>query len=115
FPGHVGGRAAPLEAPRELAPAPRLAREKIDGRPPRRLGVERRPLAHRASGAPARRRHRFRKGLLSASACATDAVAAGGGTAFDAPASHVISPVERMPFTFKSKSSGLVAASRAVS
>src|SRR5881296_1200274 len=42
-------------------------------------------------------------------------VGAAAGGAAGAAVSQVISPVERMPLTFRSKSSGLVAASRAVS
>src|SRR5580765_4328464 len=77
--GDIGGRAAPLEAPRELPPTPRLSREEVNGRPPRRLGVERRALTRRAAGTSARRRHRLRNSYFAALSAAFSAPA--GATA----------------------------------
>ena len=117
--GDLGGGAAADQAPRQVGPGPRTPREQIGRDQSCRTLVE---LAKRTSPTLA--------GLSGRGAITTSSSASGygllkngldvGGLAaasscfFFSP-SNVSSPVEKMPRTLRSKSSGLVAASRAVS
>src|SRR5439155_25296150 len=94
------GSAAALQAPEELAAGPRPPREKIGRRQARGGGVE------EALG----RYDRLKKGL--APAAPARGCMSGGLSSFFC--SNDCSPVEKMPRTLRSKSSGLDAASRAV-
>ncbi len=117
--GDLGGGAAADQAPRQVGLGPRTPREQIGRDQSCRALVE---LAKRTSPTLAGLRGRgaittssspsgygFLKngldvgGLAAASSC------------FFFSTSNVSSPVEKMPRTLRSKSSGLVAASRAVS
>src|SRR5712691_9725363 len=102
--GDFGWGAAADQTAREVGASPRPAREEIGGGQARRALIEWEQLARRA---PPWGYGRLKKGLavggLAASSC------------FFFSPSYVSSPVEKMPRTLRSKSSGLVAASRAVS
>jgi hypothetical protein len=110
--GDIGRSATTTETARELLSAPGFSREQIEGGQGRGLLIERRlvpaPRGHRLPG----RAQPLRKGEV---VLARDWATGCGDAWGDGDACQVISPVERMPLTFKSKSSGLVAASRAVS
>jgi hypothetical protein len=95
--GDVGWGPATVEASGQVRRRPRTAREEVGGGQPRAPRVE--------DGDSPRRYDRRAKGLGGAFP----------GGAWSAAASSVCSPVEKMPRTLRSKSSGLVAASRAVS
>ena len=99
--GHGRGSAAALQAPGELAAGPRPPREKIGRRQARGGGIEE----------PLRGYDRLKKGLAPA-APARGCMSGGLSSLF---CSNDCSPVEKMPRTLRSKSSGLDAASRAVS
>src|SRR5213080_1383280 len=99
--GHGRGSAAALKAPGELAAGPRPPREKIGRRQARGGGIEE----------PLRGYDRLKKGLAPA-APARGCMSGGLSSLF---CSNDCSPVEKMPRTLRSKSSGLDAASRAVS
>src|SRR5882724_5204579 len=99
--GDLGGSATAPEAAGQLAAAPGLAGQKIEGRQSGGLRVQRR-------GGPRQCYPAFLpKGLRAA--------AAGAAVLLPPGCSQVISPVEKMPLILRSKSSGFVAASRAVS
>src|SRR5213078_3876854 len=98
--GHVRRRATTLEAQGELPAGPRPPREEIRRREARGGGVED-ALA---------RYDRLKKALAPV---ALRGCMSGGFSSFFC--SNDCSPVEKMPRTLRSKSSGLVAASRAVS
>ena len=97
--GHVVRRTATLEAPGELAAGPRPPREEVGRRAARGGGVE----------ATLGRYDRLKKAL----AALLRGIISGGFSSFFC--SNDCSPVEKMPRTLRSKSSGLDAASRAVS
>src|SRR6185295_18041478 len=112
--GDLGGGAPAPEPAGQLAAAPGLAGQKIEGRQSGGLRVQRR--CGRRRGYPAF----LPKGLRAAGAGAAGAMPGWAGAAVDAVVlppgcSQVISPVEKMPLILRSKSSGFVAASRAVS
>src|SRR5258705_981278 len=96
---NVGGRAAPPQTRGHVARGPRVPGKEVGGREPRGPRVE-------SSARTARTRYDLLKkelpagdtGALSVARCSNDC-----------------SPVEKMPRTLRSKSSALVAASRAVS
>ena len=98
----IRGRAATAQARGEVAGGPRVAREEVGGREPRGPRVERSARTARA------RQDRLKKELP-----AGETGAAGARSL--ARCSKDCSPVEKMPRTLRSKSSALVAASRAVS
>jgi hypothetical protein len=105
--GQFGGSAAADEAPGEVGAGPRAAGQQIRGDPTGGRRGERR--ARRAG----RSYFFLAKGLPPG-----EVVPGGGGVpaaGFFCSPSNVISPVEKMPRTLRSKSSALVAASRAVS
>src|SRR2546428_584870 len=99
--GRGGGRPAAPKAPVGLGAGPRPPREKIGRRQARGGGIEE----------PLRGYDRLKKGLAPA-APARGCMSGGLSSLF---CSNDCSPVEKMPRTLRSKSSGLDAASRAVS
>jgi len=98
----VGGGPAAAQAPLQLASRPGAAGEEVGGGQPRGPRVE--SSARTARG----RQERLKKELP-----AGETGAAGARSLFRC--SNDCSPVEKMPRTLRSKSSALVAASRAVS
>lgn len=105
--GQLGGGSAADEAPGEVGAGPRAAGQQIRGDP---TGGRRRERRARGAG---RGYFFLAKGLPPG-----EVVPGGGGVpaaGFFCSPSNVISPVEKMPRTLRSKSSALVAASRAVS
>src|SRR4030095_3414652 len=114
------------QTPAQFPPAPALPREESEGGHPRAAEVEGGPRPGRTPRPPRAHGQGFlEKGPPDPPGGRLGSPAAGrGGAAARAPGwgccppplvSHVISPVEKMPFTLRSKSSALVAASRAVS
>jgi hypothetical protein len=105
--GQLGGGAAADEPAGEVGASPRTARQQIRGDPTGGRRGERRA------------RRGLRSYFFLANGLPPGEVAPGGGgapaTGFFCSPSNVISPVEKMPRTLRSKSSALVAASRAVS
>lgn len=99
--GDVGRRAAPAQTRREIASGPSAAGEEVGGREPRGPRVE-------DSARTARTRQDLLKKELPVGVT-------GAGARSVARCSNDCSPVEKMPRTLRSKSSALVAASRAVS
>ena len=94
--GDIGRRAAAPQATGQLGARPGAAREEVGGHEPGAAGVERRRGYFRLNGLGA-------PGLGDPSAV------------FGCSVSNVSSPVEKMPRTLRSKSSGLDALSLAVS
>ena len=99
--GDVGGRPAPAQTRSQVARGPGAAGEEVGGREPRGPRVE-------DSARTARTRQDFLKKELPLEET-------GAGARSVARCSNDCSPVEKMPRTLRSKSSALVAASRAVS
>ena len=99
--GDIRGRAAPSEACGEVARGPGAAGQEVGGCEPRGPRVE-------SSARTARTRYDLLKKELPAGET-------GDGARSVVRCSNDCSPVEKMPRTFRSKSSALVAASRAVS
>jgi hypothetical protein len=97
------GRAAPPQPRGEIAGGPGVAGEEVGGREPRGPRVE-----SSARTARTRRGYLLKKEL-------PDGETGPAGARSVARCSNDCSPVEKMPRTFRSKSSALVAASRAVS
>lgn len=98
---HVGGRPAAAQAALQLAGRPGAAGEEVGGSQPRGPRVE--SSARTARG----RQDRLKKELPAGET--------GAGARSLVRCSNDCSPVEKMPRTLRSKSSALVAASRAVS
>src|SRR5437879_5362944 len=105
--GDLRRRAPTPEPPAQLARAPGLHGQKLEGRQLGGLRVQLPRLSRRARASAARRHQPFLK--------TPGRVTEGAPTNPALEESQVISPVEKMPLTLRSKSSGLVAASRAVS
>src|SRR6266850_1579600 len=97
--GDVRGRAAPPQPRGEIARGPGVPGEEVGGREPRGPRVE-------SSARTARTRYDLLKKELPAGATGARSLVR---------CSNDCSPVEKMPRTLRSKSSALVAASRAVS
>src|SRR5437879_2081605 len=104
---HAGRVAASQERAAQLPRAPGLHGQKVEGRQLGGLRVQLPGLSRRARAAASRRHQPFLK--------MPGRVTEGAPTNPALEESQVISPVEKMPLTLRSKSSGLVAASRAVS
>src|SRR5712692_1526239 len=105
--GDLRRRSPTPEPPAQLARAPGLHGQKLEGRQLGGLRVQLPGLSRRARAAASRRHQPFLK--------MPGRVTEGAPTNPAFEESQVISPVEKMPLTLRSKSSGLVAASRAVS
>ena len=99
--GDVGGRATAPQPRGEIARGPGVAGQEVGGREPRGPRVE-------SSARTARTGQDLLKKELPAGVT-------GAGARSVARCSNDCSPVEKMPRTLRSKSSALVAASRAVS
>ena len=99
--GDLRGRTAPAEPSREVAGGPGVAGQQVSGRESRGPRVE-----------GSARTARTRQDLLKKE---PPAGVIGAGARSVARCSNDCSPVEKMPRTLRSKSSALVAASRAVS
>jgi hypothetical protein len=105
--GQLWGSTAADKPPGEVGLGPRTARQQVRGDPTDGRRGERRA-----------RRGRPGYFFLAKGLPPGEVVPGGGGTpamGFFCSPSNVISPVEKMPRTLRSKSSALVAASRAVS
>jgi hypothetical protein len=99
--GNVGGRPAPAQTRSQVARGPGASGEEVGGREPRGPRVE-----------DSARTARTRQDLLKKELPLEET---GAGARSVARCSNDCSPVEKMPRTLRSKSSALVAASRAVS
>jgi len=109
----LGGRPPPPQAGQQVAPAPRLAGEQVEGDRAARLQIE--DGVGAAPGQDRRKKLELPPSGRGPLEGVEVPVRPGTRSSGVFAASIVISPVDSTPFTFSSKSSGFDAASRAVS